>query len=585
MGRTPNASPNRRSPKAARALRAMAMALTLTASLSGCAGNLGAGSFADEGEPVDSALGHYLAARHARVARDTDAAAHFYELALNEDPENHQLIRRTFLVSLSKGDHARAFKLAEQLVDDGRGAGLARLVLATRDARADCYVEAEKFLIDQRAKGFAALLRPLMLAWMKVGLGDIAAAEQALKPLERRDSFRSFRDYHLALMRDVAGDAEGAADVLAQVDEEQGLTSSATLARGAILAKLGDSAGARKVFEDFLERIPNHPPIRRALAMLDDGDRPRSTATTVREGLAEAFFGAATALAQDRGRDAARMYANLALFLRPGFDDARILLGEILETDRRWEEAIEAFAVIEPGSPYYRDSRLRIAFNLERLDRLDEAVAALQAIVADDARDNSAVIALADLLRARERYVDAAKAYDLALIGLEHPEKRHWSLFYARGIALERTKKWARAEADFLKALELSPDHPLVLNYLGYSWVEQGLHLDRAQEMIEKAVSQRPNDGYIVDSLGWVLYRRGKYGDAVKHLERAAELRPNDPVINDHLGDAYWRVGRRLEARFQWSHALALKPEEDQVTIIRNKLERGLRRAEAGNDG
>ena len=387
MGRTPNASPNRRSPKAARALRAMAMALTLTASLSGCAGNLGAGSFADEGEPVDSALGHYLAARHARVARDTDAAAHFYELALNEDPENHQLIRRTFLVSLSKGDHARAFKLAEQLVDDGRGAGLARLVLATRDARADCYVEAEKFLIDQRAKGFAALLRPLMLAWMKVGLGDIAAAEQALKPLERRDSFRSFRDYHLALMRDVAGDAEGAADVLAQVDEEQGLTSSATLARGAILAKLGDSAGARKVFEDFLERIPNHPPIRRALAMLDDGDRPRSTATTVREGLAEAFFGAATALAQDRGRDAARMYANLALFLRPGFDDARILLGEILETDRRWEEAIEAFAVIEPGSPYYRDSRLRIAFNLERLDRLDEAVAALQAIVADDARE------------------------------------------------------------------------------------------------------------------------------------------------------------------------------------------------------
>ena len=167
-------------------------------------------------------------------------------------------------------------------------------------------------------------------------------------------------------------------------------------------------------------------------------------------------------------------------------------------------------------------------------------------------------------------------------------ERRHWSLLYSRGIALERSKQWARAETDFIKALELEPEQPYVLNYLGYSWVDQGIHLERATGMIEKAVELRPRDGFIVDSLGWAYFRIGDYGGAVRELERAVELRPQDPVINDHLGDAYWMVGRRLEARFQWRRALALEPEADVAGTITNKLEDGLpqpARATAGGDG
>ena len=572
-------------PRTAGAAGCAALALAAVVALSGCGGNFGADGFALRGEPVDSALGHYLAARHARVARDGDAAARFYEVALGEDPENRTLIHRTFLVSLSTGDHDRAFKLAEKLVAPGRRAGLARLVLATRDVEAGRYAEAEKLLADDEAKGFAVLLKHLIRGWIKVGAGDLQAAETALKPLEERDGFRSFRDYHLALMRDFLGDAEGAARLLGEIDGGRGLTAPATLAQGAILAGLGRPKEAAEAYAKFLGRVPNNPPVRRARRELEKGGLPARPVATVNDGLAEAYFGVATALAQDRGRGAARMYANLALYLRPGLDDARMLLGEILESDLRWREAIDIYDAIGPVSPYYRASRLRIAVDLERLERPDLAIAALEALVAKDEDDKSAVIALADLLRSRERYDDAAKAYDRALLGLDEPEKHHWSLFYARGIALERTRKWARAEADFLKALELSPDHPLVLNYLGYSWVEQGRHLDRAQEMIEKAVSQRPNDGYIVDSLGWVLYRRGNYPNAVRHLERAVELRPSDPVINDHLGDAYWRVGRRIEARFQWSHALDLKPEDDAVAGIREKIHRGLDGVRNSNDG
>ncbi|MBT4908349.1 MAG: tetratricopeptide repeat protein, partial [Rhodospirillaceae bacterium] len=186
-------------------------------------------------------------------------------------------------------------------------------------------------------------------------------------------------------------------------------------------------------------------------------------------------------------------------------------------------------------------------------------------------------------LRYTERYAEAVVAYDAAVARTGALVPRHWFLLYSRGVSLERTKEWARAEADFLQALELSPDQPLVLNYLGYSWLEQGMHLERAQAMIEKAVSLRPNDGYIVDSLGWAFYRLGDYDRAVRQLERAVELMPNDPVINDHLGDALRQAGRRLEARFQWTRSIELGAEEEAAAIIRRKLSRGLQ-AEADAD-
>ena len=183
---------------------------------------------------------------------------------------------------------------------------------------------------------------------------------------------------------------------------------------------------------------------------------------------------------------------------------------------------------------------------------------------------------------------EAVKAYDEAVKRIGALERRHWSLLYTRGIALERSKQWPRAEADFLAALEFEPEQPYVLNYLGYSWVDQGINLERAQKMIERAVELRPNDGYVVDSLGWVLYRLGKFAGAVRELERAVELRPEDPIINDHLGDAYWRVGRRQEARFQWRRSLSLEPEDDLLAVLRDKIKAGLGDADkpkSGSDG
>ena len=183
---------------------------------------------------------------------------------------------------------------------------------------------------------------------------------------------------------------------------------------------------------------------------------------------------------------------------------------------------------------------------------------------------------MGDLLRGKDRFAEAEAAYTRAIQRLPKVERSDWRLLYARGITYERTKRWPQAEADLLKALELEPDQPFVLNYLGYSWVDQGLNLDRAKAMLHRAVELRPDDGFIVDSLGWAYYRLGESDKAVTYLERAVELEPGDPVLNDHLGDVYWRVGRQREARFQWQRALTFKPEPDAVAAIQAKLANGL---------
>jgi len=218
-----------------------------------------------------------------------------------------------------------------------------------------------------------------------------------------------------------------------------------------------------------------------------------------------------------------------------------------------------------------------LATDLDAVDRSDEAIKILKAVAAEDPKDVEAVMALGNIERGRKKFADCVQTYSQGLNDLPAPnEKNNWVYYYYRGICEERSKQWSKAEADMRKALDLQPEQAHVLNYLGYSWIDQGVNLDEGMRMIKRAVDQRPDDGYIVDSLGWAFYRIGNYEDAVKTLERAIDLKPEDPTINDHLGDAYWRVGRTLEAKYQWAHARDLKPEPEELPKIEAKIESGL---------
>jgi tetratricopeptide (TPR) repeat protein len=241
------------------------------------------------------------------------------------------------------------------------------------------------------------------------------------------------------------------------------------------------------------------------------------------------------------------------------------------------ELAVETYDRIPANAPLKRNAEIQRALNLEVLERRDEATKALNDIIAKDPKDEEAVVALGNVMRARKDYKQAAEVYTKAIDLLKEPGKQNWSLYYFRGISYERSKEWPKAEADLQKSLELNPDQPQVLNYLGYSWVDQGTNLEKGIKMIRRAVELRPNDGYIVDSLGWAQYRLGNYQEASDALERAIELKPEDPVINDHLGDVYWKVGRQLEAHFQWRHARDNKPEPEDLARIEDKLKNGLK--------
>ncbi len=345
---------------------------------------------------------------------------------------------------------------------------------------------------------------------------------------------------------------------------------------GNFFERSGHSEKASEIYRNYLETASNAYMIEPALARLENNKKPEAVVGSVRDGMAEALFNIAGALHQEDAAKIALIYSRLAGFLRPDFPINQALLAEIYELQGRKESAKSLYETIRPGTPHRWMADLRVALILDELDRTEEALAALRALANDRPDSVESLVSMGDILRTRERFKEAIAAYDEAVARIDEMEQRHWALLYARGIALERAKLWQRAEDDLLRALELQPGQPYVLNYLGYSWVEQGVNLERAREMIEEAVKLKPRDGYIIDSLGWVLFRFGEFERAVRELERAVELRPHDSTINDHLGDAYWRTGRRNEARFQWRRALNLDPTPELAVSLETKLTKGL---------
>jgi tetratricopeptide (TPR) repeat protein len=520
--------------------------------------------------------GTYLAARAARSARDMDAASTYFLRALAADPDDAQLLRRAFVATLAAGRVEESIRLAERLNKTEPRDGLAKVVLTVAAVKAGNFDKAAGYMAEAPEAGFSSLVAPMVSAWVQHGRGRKEVPAE-LTRLAQGTPLGPLYRYHLALINDLAGRP---ADAETQFKEIIERNAAGTLrmvdAYGRLLERQGRRDDARKVYRDYLARQPDNPVVTASLQRLGQGATPAPLVADAAAGLAEAFYGTAANLNREESGETQEAYLQLALHLVPNLDVARMLLGDIYENRRNWELAIASYRGIPRTSPYSEATRIRLAWAANELGRNDEAIAALRDVAAADGERTEALVTLGDVLRAKERYLEAAAEYGRAIERVGRPEERHWSLFYARGIAYERGKQWPRAEADFLKALELRPDQPLVLNYLGYTWVDMGMRLDEARRMIQRAVELRPNDGYIVDSLGWVLYRLGRFPEAVSQLERAVELRPEDPLINDHLGDAYWRVGRHAEARFQWRRALNLKPEADLIPIIRNKLEVGL---------
>jgi tetratricopeptide (TPR) repeat protein len=536
-------------------------------------------------EPVEigSLSGAFLAARIAEVDDDLNGAIAYYKRALSFDPTNQQLQQSLMLGLISQGRFDEALPYADKLKEVPDVERFSRLALAVDSFKKKDYSKAEYWLKLSLQSDLDRLITGLMTAWAKIGGGSAKDALDHLDKLDGPEWYKIFVAYHRALIAEGTGmNAEADKAYKATVDDiTAGSAAPETWLRAAeayagFLAREGKKDEALKVLDRSDEFSVGRPAVAELRAEIGKGMPIPPLVQGPTEGATEIFLNLGTALNRGGGEAFVRLYLQYALALEPKSDIVLMQLASVAEQQERPEEAIALYGKVSKGSSMKRVAELQRGLNLADLKRHDEAITQLKALLEAAPDDMRGYLALGGVYASKEDYRSAADLYDKAVARLPNPTAENWNIFYQRGIANERLKQWPKAEPNFRKALELFPDQPQVMNYLGYSWVDMNINLDEGLKMIQKAVDLRPSDGYIVDSLGWAYYRLGKYEDAVRELERAVSLKPDDPVLNDHLGDAYWRAGRQLEATFQWAHARDMKPEPDVLASVQKKLAEGL---------
>jgi tetratricopeptide (TPR) repeat protein len=521
-------------------------------------------------------LGNYLSGRMARGDHDLSTAAEYYARALAEDPKNEMILEQAFLLDAASARWDSAVKLAKDLVKNDSTNRLGRFLLGCEAFKGGRYQEADEHFAEARQGPIADLTSTLARAWVHEAAGKTKEALATLDSLSDADWAQFYQRYHRALIADHAGKRDVARQAYAQAFKKNPSTLRVADAYARHAVNANNRKLARQTLKAHVAKSASHPLSDALLAEIETGKTPPLLVVTPTQGLAEVFYGIGDALAGEGGLEMGIIFLQFALYLEPDFPLAHAALAEAYESAKSYQLEIDALNRINANSPLWLNVQIQRAFAFNSLERIDEAKALLEQLIAKHPKDIRALDALGNILRSRERYAEAQDYYSRALTLTPAPVKDNWTLFYSRGVCNERLKNWPAAEADFKKALALAPDESLVLNYLGYSWVDQGRNLKQAMEYIRRAVKLKPDDGYYVDSLGWAYYRLGNLAAAVEHLERAVELKPDDPIINDHLGDAYWKVGRKLEAKYQWQQSLTLKPEADLVVTIKKKIELGL---------
>jgi len=533
---------------------------------------------------VNSFSGAFLAARTADVDQDYDTAITLYTKALDFDPANSEIRQRLMIAQLLNGNFDAGAKIAESLKNDSSVERVTTIVRALDAMRKKEFTSAEKLLKYTGPNDLDKMVNTLLIAWANAGAGKSKEALAMIDGMKGPGWYAIFKNYHAGAMALVAGNVEVARSRLnaAITDREGGATASDTYMRAVMaLARLEAKAGNKQkaldaisVGDDFAN---NYAPLKALRESIEKGEKPEQQVTTATEGASAVLFSIAGALNREGAEEIVTLYLQIAHELDSKSADTLILLGGLAENLKQPERAIDFYSKVPATSPMHRISELQLGLTLAQTGKVDEAREHLKSLLASDPKDIRSYLAYGSVLSDAKDYKAMAENYDKAVEILGPVAKRgDWAVYFQRGIAYERLKEWDQAEPNFKKALELNPEQPQVLNYLGYSWVDKNLNLDDAMDMIRRAVELRPNDGYIVDSLGWAHYRLGQFDEAVVELERAIELRAGDPTINDHLGDVYWRVGRKVEAVYQWNRALIGDSDDVDKAKVEEKIANGL---------
>jgi tetratricopeptide (TPR) repeat protein len=524
-----------------------------------------------------SAIGDYLVGQYAMDAGDVVQASDALERALAADPDDLDLRRQVFLLDVARGDLAGARDQARLLAEIDPGGDEPRLVLFIDALHEGRIADARRELDALPERSIGGLIAPVLQAWLEVAEGDPQGALGRLPDVEPDDPLFAVLTYHRAAIQALAGQTEAARTTLQpQAQDGQQIPVRMALLTARLIFEVDGQAAARRYLQGAAALHEEPAVFARAVEDISAGRAPMAVLASAGEGVADLLLAIVEALRQQGAEGRAIVYARLATWAAPEDGEAVLTLGGLMVVQDNADLAIETLAQLPEDSPWDWEAKLATVDATLAAGRQDDAEDLLERMAAARPERTDALVKLGDLARSGERYAEAERAYDRAIARVAALSATDWRLFYARGVARERLGRWPEAVTDFQRALQLAPDQPLVLNYLGYSWVDRGENLEKALGMLQKAVELRPRDGFIIDSLGWAYFKIGRLNEAVSWLDRAVEAEPGDPVINEHLGDAYWRAGRFREARFQWQRALTLSPDAELARLLRDKLANGL---------
>lgn len=531
-----------------------------------------------------SAVGKYLSADYAFRNNDPKTAAALFVEALQESPNNPVLLQSAYKLLLFSGQIDEAVEYASKYLERDSKSVSANILIAIKRIQDGEFAEADDILdkvspekIKTILSGVDMVIVPFLKMWVKVGQGQY---NEALEVAQTTSSYGAvpllFLNYQKALINDLAGNHEQAAKEYETSLSAVKAPYHFVRAAGNFYERSEQPQKAREVYTQYRNRYPQLSYFSNDLQRIEANEAPGMLIANPVDGVVEVLMEAVRVLYKSALYKEALAYLQLILYLNPDNVETKILLASYYEEFEQYDKAVALYEAIPEDSDFYWASRINMAEDLYNLGEEEEASKKLLALAERNPKNYSALLILGDLLRKGNKFERAAEIYTRIIARLDSVEKYHWPVFFARGICYEREGFWEKAEKDLMRALELYPGQPEVLNYLGYSWIDRGEHVEEARQMVKEAGRARPNDAQIIDSMGWVSFQLGEYDQASAYLERAVELIPYDVIINDHLGDTYWKQGRYVEARYQWKRALKYGPEPLTVEFLENKLKNGL---------
>ena len=533
----------------------------------------------------DSVSGNYLAARFATGIDDLASAARFYVGALDKSEKTEaDILQRAIPTAIGAGKIDKALRLSKKLdlKDPTLTTQLAVTVLIVESFKQKDAKTIQQLLPNLRNDGFGRLLAPLMQSWLSILEKNPKASLQMLDKIEKQyPSAKALFWSQRALVYDVIGNKDKAEKYY-----HKSFNDNISLRSAWLIAEFHERHTeinqAKDIYKKITDKIPDAPLGQLALSRLENNQLQKDRQVTIKDGLAAALYDIASVLYQEGSNRMAVLYGQMAYYLAPQDPFINLLLGDIFSNAKVKQTAIGFYNAITPNEDLYILAQLRLAGLYEYEGNITQALEILKQLSNNPLIKRQAISEIADIYRRQEEFDKAIPFYNKILDAIEEPKESDWPLFYARAICLERTGALDKSEKDLKQALKLSPNQPEVLNYLAYTWADHSKNLEKALEMLQRALAASPQDPYISDSVGWALYRLNRFEEALPYIENSVLGLPDDPTVNDHLGDVYWQLGRYHEAEFQWERALKYTSAKDfkMKRSIKKKLRHGLPKLE-----